>query len=203
MLGKFFLSFVCIVGYFLIPAAILIPLEGILPDSFIIGAILVLVVGFLPFMWLVSKKVFIFPAKTTEAISKEELIEKISNLDIKNCRFSVEFHKDFMVLTPPYLNTKFVSLYSVEKYKTTYYMKLWFNPKTKTVRFKDHLISSNSIIGINNFTFNISAQSGYVSSSIHLLDSHGKLIHFSNNELHKNLIKVVTENGWNLTLKMF
>lgn len=203
MIGKFFISFVLILAYLVLPALFLISLEPLLGTSFVIGSIIAIVIGFIPFMMFVSKKVFAFKAENTPAISTDEMKEKIRHIKIEGSTFAVEFKDDIMVLTPPVLDARFISLYSAERYKMTYYMKLWFNEKTNTVRFKDHLVSSSSVLGINNFSFNISAQSGFVTASVTLLDSTGELTQFSNSKLHKELIKVVTQNGWNLNLKIF
>jgi len=203
MIGKFFISFVLILAYLVLPTSLFVLLEPLLGTSFVLGSIIAIVIGFIPFMIFVSKKVFTFKAENTPPISTDEMKDKIRQIEIEGCTFTVEFKGDIMVLTPPVLDARFISLYSAQRYKMTYYMKLWFNEKTNTVRFKDHLVSSSSILGINNFSFNISGQSGFVTARVTLLDSTGELTHFNNSKLHNELINVVTQNGWNLGLKLF
>lgn len=203
MIKKFFIGFALIIAYLVIPGGILVSLDFMLPDSVIISSILVICAGFVPYMLWITRKVFTFHAKTNIAIEQQQLIEKISNLEIKHCQFSVENHQDYIVLKPPHLDGKFISFYSANHIQYIYYMKLWFNKKTKTVRFKDHLVSSQTMLGIDHFSFNISNQSGFIDASIYLLDISGKPVHFKNTELHNLLVDVVTENGWNLNLKVF
>ncbi|MCK8044630.1 hypothetical protein MSG37_07015 [Shewanella sp. 1CM18E] len=204
MIGKFFISFLVICSYMLIPFPIALAMREIffLPDSYIIGLVIAFVIGFIPLMLFVSSKVFLFPAKHSQSISKTELVKQISNLKVKDCLFTVEQRDDCLVLTSPYMDAKFISLFKAQKISKSYYMKLWFDESKHRVRFKDHLVSSSAVLGVGGFSFNMSAQTGYVTSQIFLLDSSAKLVRFSNAELHKALIEVVTANGWDLNLKM-
>lgn len=204
MIGKFFTAFGVIVSYLLIPFPIALVMREtfMLPDSFIIGVVIAFVIGFFPLMLFVSRKVFRFPAQNKQPIAKSELVTQISKLKIKDCLFTAEQHDDCLVLTSPYMDANFISLSQAQSISKTYYMKLWFDEGKNLVRFKDHLVSSSAVLGVGGFSFNMSAQTGYVLSQISLLDSSAQLVRFSNGELHKALIEVVTANGWDLNLKV-
>ncbi|MDR8522735.1 hypothetical protein [Shewanella fidelis] len=204
MIGKFFTSFAIIFSYLLIPFPIALVMKELffLPESAIIGLVIVFVIGFFPLMIFVSRKVFLFPAKHKQSIAKADLIKQVAHLRVKDCLFSAEYQDDCLVLTSPYMDAQFVSLFQAQNISKAYYMKLWFDEDKHLVRFKDHLVSSASAIGAGGISFNMSAQTGYVSSQVFLLDSSANLVRFSNAELHKALIEVVTSNGWSLNLKI-
>ncbi|WP_045498622.1 hypothetical protein [Vibrio hyugaensis] len=198
MAKKFFIGFVLLIGYFLIPFLMINIGKDWLSESILIGIAVVSAVGFFPFFFFISRKVFVFKALHGNAIDEGELVGKI----VKDCHFTVEQHADALVLTSPYMDADFISAFQAKKIKETYYMKLWFDESKHLVRFKDHLVSSKSVVGAGGCSFEVSGNSGYVSSQIYLLDSELNLVKFSNSQLHKELIKVVTENGWDLRLKM-
>ncbi|MBD0786148.1 hypothetical protein HUO09_07315 [Vibrio sp. Y2-5] len=202
MIKKFFLGFVIILGYFSLPFLVTNVLEDSLTTEYLVGMVLAFVIGFFPLMFFLSNKLFMFKALHQNPLSEDKLVEKIKQLNLKNCKLTAEHHDDFLVLTSPYMNADFISLTQSQNIQQTYYMKLWFDDSKHLVRFKDHLVSSSSLIGCNNFSFSVSSQSGYVSTATYLMDSTGNLVRFSNAELHRELIKVVTENGWDLKLKL-
>ncbi len=202
MIKKFFLGFLIIIAYFLLPFLIDYVFKDTLPDEYLIGMVLAFTVGFFPLFFLLSNKLFVFKAQHQQPIDESKLVEKISQIRLENCQLTVEQRDDFLVLTSPYMDANFISLAQIKNIQETYYMKLWFDSSKHLVRFKDHLVSSSAVIGCNNFSFSTSSQSGFISTFTYLIDTQGNLVKFSNAELHKQLIKVVTENGWNLKLKM-
>ncbi len=202
MIKKFFLGFLIIIAYFLLPFLIDYVFKDTLPDEYLIGMVLAFTVGFFPLFFLLSNKFLVFKAQHQQPIDENKLVEKISQIQLKNCHLTVEQRDDFLVLTSPYMDANFISLAQIKNIQETYYMKLWFDSSKHLVRFKDHLVSSSAIIGCNNFSFSTSSKSGFISTFTYLIDTQGNLVRFSNAELHKELIKVVTENGWDLKLKM-
>ncbi|MGR5443679.1 hypothetical protein ACPV47_02160 [Vibrio jasicida] len=202
MAKKFFIGFVLLIGYFLVPFLLVNIGKDWLSESTLIAIAVVSAVGFFPFFFFISRKVFVFKALHGNAIDEGELVGKITQIKVKDCHFTVEQHADVLVLTSPYMDADFISAFQAKKIKETYYMKLWFDENKHLVQFKDHLVSSQSVVGADGFSFEVSGNSGYVSSQIYLLDSELNLVKFSNSQLHKELVKVVTENGWDLRLKM-
>ena len=173
-----------------------------LSDKAIVSGAIVLGLSSIPLFIFLIRKVFFFKAKNNQPIDEDALIKKISNLTFKGTKLTLTQDDAYFTLSPPNMDETFISVLRSRNIRRTYEMKLWFDDETHLVRFKEKVSRTAAVFNMRSVYFKYQYNSGLVLFNIKQLNDEGELISFSNKELHEALIKVVTENGWNLGLKI-
>jgi len=202
MLRKFFTVFLLLALYIVTPIGMLFIFKDQLSDKIIIGLAIVMMVFAFPFFLFITRNVFLCKAKTDEPVDKAELLKKISELSFQGTKLKVSKGYNSVILSPPNQDAAFIKALRSRNVKHTYEMKLWFDEKKHTVRFQDKILRTAAVFNTRRASFKFRLNSGFVLFDIKQLNDEGELISFSNSQLHEALVKVVTENGWDLSLKV-
>lgn len=202
MLRKFFTVFLLLALYGIIPVGAAFLFKDQLSDNVIMGGAIVMMVLAFPYFFYITKKVFTFKAKTNNPIDEAELLKKISELTFQGTQLKITKGYKHFILSPPNMDKAFIDVLRSRNIKHTYEMKLWFNDKKHSIRFQDRISRTAAVFNTRRASFRFRSNSGFVSFNIKQLNDEGELVSFSNGELHEALIKVVTENGWDLSLRV-
>lgn len=202
MLFRFLKCFLYIILYMAAIAVVGMLVAENVSENIGIGLIVVGCVGFIPFFFWLSGRVFSWQPKTTNAVGEAEMRSLLESLEIDGQPFELTAVDNYYVMTPRYFEFSYANFMQLHRLKEAYYMKLWVHPEKQTVRFKDYLITTTSDFSPTTLAKNFKGQSGVVMTSIKTLSSDGELRSFSNGKLHEKLVDTVTGNGWKLLAKM-
>jgi len=154
---------------------------------------------FLPFFFLVGRKVFLWKAKNTPAVSIKEIEKYLNEFNVEGLAFSFEESKGEYLLSPFEFSNNMIS----ERTSSKFYIKIWLDDRLNKATFCDYLVQTTKGTNLLFSSFNMakSYQKGMISMQTGDFSSAEQ--GFSTAPIHNELIKLFTTHGWDLQGTMF
>ncbi|MBN0986926.1 hypothetical protein [Amphritea pacifica] len=204
MIGKFFLAFGLFLLYMvLLGAGGVAIVEGGGSNSVLVGFLLAGVVGMVPVMMLIGRKVMAFKADPSVVpVAASELIERLRVLKVQGSPFELVEKDDLIIIAPPLLTTELTLGMQHATVEQTFFVKIWLDEKQHHVSLKDVVTTRTERRGAGEYYFQIEGQSGFVTCSTLIMDGDGHVAKLGNGELRKALIQLFNESGWDVSFKI-
>ena len=204
MIGKFFLAF----GLFLLYMVLLgvggaVIVEGGGSNGVLVGFMLAGIIGMVPVMMLIGRKVMVFKADpSVTPVEASELIERLRIFKVQGSPFELVEKDDVIIVAPPVLTTDITLGMQHGTVEETFFVKIWLDKQNHHVSLKDVVTTRTEMRGAGEYFFQIKGQSGLVTSSTLIRDSEGNVIKLGNGALRKALIGLFNESGWDVSFKI-
>ena len=204
MIGKFFLSFGLFLLYMvLLGAGGIAIVEGGGSNSVLLGFLLAGIVGMVPVMMLIGRKVMAFKADPSATpLDRAALVEQLREFKVEGSPFELKEKDGILIVAPPVLTTEISMGMRHTNIEETFFVKIWLDAEKHHVRLKDVVTTRSEMRGAGEYYYQIQGQSGFVTSSTLIMDGDGNLSKLGNGALRKALIALFNESGWDVSFKI-
>ncbi|MBQ0756426.1 MAG: hypothetical protein KBT66_04140, partial [Amphritea sp.] len=162
------------------------------------------VVGMVPVMMLIGRKVMAFKADpSVTPLDRAALVEQLREFKLEGSPFELKEKDGVLIVAPPVLTTEITMGMQHRNVEETFFVKIWLDEEKRQVSLKDIVTTRTEMRGAGEYFFQIHGQSGFVTSSTLIVDGSGKVTKLGNGALRKALIEMFNQSGWNVSFKIF